>query len=120
MCFKDVAVPGGQQLYVDSKWNVRLSGPDGSGMDPGSITGGFKYYPGDRHGEWTYDANGIKGLMACPYNYARNGIYQVLVNTSDAKPPSGESNECVPFTAGAFEYGNPQNRNGSALGAWAY
>ena len=89
-------------------------------MEPGAKIDKFKYIPGDRYGEWTYDDGNVKGLMACPYNKGINGIHQVLVNSKDAKPPSSKVEDCVPFKAGAFEYTLPHNGTAAAAGAWSY
>ncbi|KAJ5253467.1 hypothetical protein N7505_012130 [Penicillium chrysogenum] len=91
------------------------SGPNSTHIDSGSKTGGFKYVPGDRYGQWEYQGDGFDGLLACPYN---NGIYQVFVNSPDVKPRQGvKSDTCVPFTAGAFEYRLPAN---ATAAAWEY
>ncbi|CAG8216132.1 unnamed protein product [Penicillium nalgiovense] len=110
----DTVVPG-QIIYVDSNYAVRASGPNSTHIDSGSETGGFKYVPGDRYGQWEYQGDGFDGFLACPYN---NGIYQVFVNSPDAKPRQGvKLDTCVPFTAGAFEYRLPANVTAAA---WEY
>ncbi|KAJ5240593.1 uncharacterized protein N7469_002184 [Penicillium citrinum] len=116
------SVVGGQVIYVDSNYAVRASGPDGRSREIGGDSvkannsiEGFKYIPGPQHGTWGYHNDGVDGLLACPYN---NGIYQVYVNSPDAKPPRGQKvDACVPFTAGAIEYDLPGN---ASAAAWQY
>ena len=113
----------GQNIYVDSNYAVRATGlngcyieEDGSCSKPEGDSDGFKYVPGDGNGKWDYQAKGIYGFLACPYN---NGIYQVFVNSPEAKPARKQSrDDCVPFTAGAFEYDLPTTNATAA--AWEY
>lgn len=114
-------VPG-QAIYVDSNYAVRATGPngsyieaDGSHSKPDGIYTGFEYIPGTQRGQWDFQADGIDGFLACPYG---NDIYQVFVNSPDAKPPRGQKlDTCVKFTAGAVEYDLPGN---ATAAAWEY
>lgn len=120
---QDTVVPG-QILYVDSNRAVRATGPnqsetgeDGSVQNPikpGDLTEGFQYVPGDRHGTWTFKGDGADGFMACPH---QEDVYQVYVNSPDAKPQGHKLEDCMPFTAGAFEYDLPAN---ATAAAWEY
>ncbi|KAJ5592747.1 hypothetical protein N7537_009651 [Penicillium hordei] len=110
----DTIVPD-QVIYVDSNYAVRYSGPKSVNIDSGGKTGGFKYVPGSRYGQWAYQGDGFDDFLACPYN---NGIYQVFINSPDATPPRGQKLDvCVPFTAGALEYDLPANVTAAA---WEY
>ncbi|CAG7931515.1 unnamed protein product [Penicillium olsonii] len=116
----DTVVPG-QIIYVDSNYAVRATGPNSGADDEDkdninvSTSDGFKHIPGDQSGQWDYQADGVDGFLACPYN---NGIYQVYVNSADAKPPRGQKlDTCVPFTAGTVEYKLPAN---ATAAAWQY
>lgn len=117
------AVAGDQIIYIDPKGNIRLSGPNGTAMDPGFSTGNFKttHTPGARYGQWTYDNGTTHGLMACPYNLD-NGIYQVMVNSTKAVMPraGGKIGDCMPFVGGAFEYRMKDNGTAALAGAWVY
>ncbi|KAJ5600071.1 hypothetical protein N7450_001138 [Penicillium hetheringtonii] len=116
------SVVGGQVIYVDSSYAVRASGPDGRSheTDGGSFKfndsiAGFKYVAGSNYGTWEYRNDGVDGFLACPYN---NDIYQLYVNSIDAKPPRGQKvDDCVSFTVGAFEYYLPVN---ASAAAWQY
>lgn len=117
---KDTVVPG-QIIYVDSNYAVRASGPNSGSQEAeggklnSTISSGFKYTPGTEYGKWDYQADGIDGFLACPYN---NGIYQVFVNSPNTQPPRGQKlDACLPFTAGAFEYDLPGNVTAAA---WQY
>ncbi|KAJ5334425.1 uncharacterized protein N7506_008208 [Penicillium brevicompactum] len=119
----DSVLPG-QIIYVDSNRAVRATGPNQTEIEedrtvqnpikPDDLTDGFKYVPGDRHGTWTFKDHGADGFMACPY---QEDIYQVYVNSPDAKPQGHNLDDCVPFTAGAFEYSLPAN---TTAAAWEY
>lgn len=101
---------------------MRASGPDGRSheTDGGSFKfndsiAGFKYVAGSNYGTWEYRNDGVDGFLACPYN---NDIYQLYVNSIDAKPPRGQKvDDCVSFTVGAFEYYLPVN---ASAAAWQY
>lgn len=118
---QDTVVPG-QVVYVDSDYAVRATGPngtyieaDGTHSKPEGTYTGFEYIPGSETGEWTFQADGIDGFLACPYN---NDIYQVFVNSEDAKPPRGQKlDSCVPFTARTVEYDLHGN---ATAAAWEY
>ncbi|OJI96698.1 hypothetical protein ASPVEDRAFT_78456 [Aspergillus versicolor CBS 583.65] len=117
----DTVVPG-QVLYVDFNYAVRATGPNGTEMEadgshtkPDGIYTGFEYVPGSKHGQWEFHAHGSDGFLACPYG---NDIYQVYVNSPNAKPPRGQDlGTCVLFNAGAFEYSLPAN---ATAAAWRY
>ncbi|KAL4922645.1 hypothetical protein BDW62DRAFT_196651 [Aspergillus aurantiobrunneus] len=103
-----------QHIFVDANFAVRATGPNNV-TDAESLADGFKYVAGaNGKGEWTYQALGGDGFLACPYN---NNIYQVYINSPDAKPSRGKLGDCVPFFADAYEYQLPADATASA---WEY
>ncbi|KAB8068392.1 hypothetical protein BDV29DRAFT_184639 [Aspergillus leporis] len=113
--YLDVAVPGGQSIYVDPKGALSFTVPHSGYTPPGSSTEGFAYKPGQNGGlgSWTYG----KGLMACPTTNATvvpgNPKWQVFAATQNATVPTGNVRDCLGFSAIAAP------KNGS-VAAWEY
>ncbi|KAE8151708.1 hypothetical protein BDV25DRAFT_138631 [Aspergillus avenaceus] len=109
----NVAVPGGQQIYVDPTGALSFTTPHSGYTPPGSTTTGFKYEAGKNGtlGHWSFG----NGFMACPVNSTAPGKphYQVYAARNNATVPGGNVKQCLGFDAMAVK-GN------GTVGAWEY
>lgn len=96
--FQDVAVPGGQQTYVQPSGALAFTQAHSASMPPGSSVGGLKYEAGQPWAHLTYKDT---GLMACPTDDKR---WQVYAAQQNATVPSGNVRDCLGFSALALTY----------------
>ncbi|KAJ5115329.1 hypothetical protein NUU61_001088 [Penicillium alfredii] len=109
----DVAVPGGQQVYVDPTGALRYTQAHSAAIPPGSARGPFTYqtHPGNTANHfYNFTGWGANGFMACP---AKNSQWQVFANVQNATVPLGDRKACLPFHALADPYKG-------AAAAWQY
>ena len=112
-------MPGGQKTYVGPagalgftavKTNVA---PKGAKFDP------FTYDKQDQcnspHGVVSTKVFGASGLMACPRT--DHSGWRVWANFPDAKVPTGNTADCIPFQAFTYDYDDASN---GGYGAAAY
>ncbi|KGO49115.1 hypothetical protein PEXP_011640 [Penicillium expansum] len=109
--FLDVAVPGGQAIYVDNKGALRFTSPHSAYEPTGSSDGPFEYTPGSSFGHWSFKGHGASGFMACPttnatisYRRSRRGAaaapkWQVYAALKNATVPTGKVEDCLGFDA---------------------
>ncbi|KAJ6021193.1 hypothetical protein N7540_006697 [Penicillium herquei] len=112
----DVAVPGGQAIYVDPSGALSFTTPHSAYIPAGSSSGPFTYVPGsssDPLGSWTYSGKGASGFMACPVpasNSTRSAAarraaaaaaptWQVFAAQQNATVPTGNLGDCLGFDA---------------------
>ncbi|KAE8137138.1 hypothetical protein BDV38DRAFT_89624 [Aspergillus pseudotamarii] len=113
--YLNVAVPGGQSIYVDPKGALSFTTPHSGYTPPGSSTDGFAYKPGKNGtlGSWTYK----NGFMACPTSNSTivpgNPKWQVFAASKNATVPTGNIRDCLGFSAVAAPYTGP-------VAAWEY
>ncbi|KAH1371604.1 hypothetical protein KXW65_007430 [Aspergillus fumigatus] len=106
----DVAVPGGQRIYVDPRGALRFTTAHSGSIPPGSSTGPFVHSAGTPFGHFAYKGQGAKGFIACPKSNGTATHWQV--HASVANVASGA--ECLGFNALAV----PSNDTRAA--AWEY
>ncbi|MCJ1309300.1 hypothetical protein MMC25_002959 [Agyrium rufum] len=111
--FLDVVVPGGQQIYVNSKTGaLQFVEPHIDSPPTGSGVTGFSYVPGASYGDFGYSGLGANGFVACPTT-ASGGLYQVFAQIEGFVAPAS-TGPCIGFDAlapadtqagaAAFEY----------------
>ncbi|KAH1576169.1 hypothetical protein KXX28_006976 [Aspergillus fumigatus] len=107
---KDVAVPGGQRIYVDPRGALRFTTAHSGSIPPGSSTGPFVHSAGTPFGHFAYKGQGAKGFIACPKSNGTATHWQVYASVANVA--SGA--ECLGFNALAV----PSNDTRAA--AWEY
>ncbi|PGG98431.1 hypothetical protein AJ79_08871 [Helicocarpus griseus UAMH5409] len=111
----NVMVPGGQQIYVEPTGALGFTQAHSAQIPEGSLTTGFKFTPGDQFGHWTFEGFGADGFMGCPpQNPDESPLYQVFANIKNATVPTGNVDDCLPFSALAPPYTGPNPA------AWQY
>ncbi|KAK6334208.1 hypothetical protein TWF696_002709 [Orbilia brochopaga] len=115
----DVAVPGGQQVYVDPSGALSYTQAHSASIPTGSFTVGFFLSnPDDTENHLAYFTHCEGGFVACPIAPGQ-GPWQVFVQFTkgglkDENVPSGNATDCLGFSAATA--GAPQD--GPA--AWQY
>ncbi|KKY14317.1 putativebinding protein [Phaeomoniella chlamydospora] len=115
----NVAVPGGQQIYLETTGALRYTVPH-SGAIPSDAAANPIIYTASEQGSSSVftgsistSSPGSTGLIACPVSgYNPAGAYQVYANTDDLAAPSGNNEDCLSFEAVTLAY------NGTT--AWEY
>lgn len=111
---QDVAVPGGQRVYVNPDGALSFTQAHSAYIPPGSALGPFEYVPGDRFGRYLFTGWGASGFMACP-NLDRD--WQVFAAVQNASVPSGDVRDCLGFEALAIPW---DGEGGFDVAAWQY
>jgi hypothetical protein len=104
--FMDVAVPGGQQVYIDSTGQLKYTVAHSAAIPEGAAVTGFVYEEagtGESVGSLTF---GVDGIYACPNG--EEGVYQIFVDTGIQVP-----GDCVGLSIGASKYDGE-------VAAWEY
>ncbi|MCJ1426358.1 hypothetical protein MMC29_004261 [Sticta canariensis] len=113
----DVAVPGGQQIYVEPTGALGFTQAHSVNYPPGSTFEGFTLTPGSPFGSLGFSGLGATGFLACPADGSGAGPYKVFADVEglkDGNTPGGSVQACIGFDALAVEY------TGSGSAAWQY
>ncbi|KAF7158076.1 hypothetical protein CNMCM5623_002588 [Aspergillus felis] len=106
----DVAVPGGQVIYVDPRGALRFTTAHSAYIPAGSSTGPFVYTAGTPFGHFAYQGQGADGFAACPKSNGTATHWQVYAAVANVTGGA----ECLGFDALAV----PSNDTRAA--AWEY
>lgn len=110
-----VAVPGGQQVYIDPECGaVGYTQAHSAQMPEGAITKGFKYTPPKDGAAYGYLGYKQRGFLACSSTgNSTEGPWQVYANL---KSVDFDDDACLGFSALAVT--GP--KKGKQVGAWQY
>ncbi|KAK0713965.1 hypothetical protein B0T26DRAFT_622668, partial [Lasiosphaeria miniovina] len=104
--FLNVAVPGGQQVYIAPDGAMGYTPPHSAFMPDGSVVSGWWREISVAGGAPTIVGNGQSSMMACPAA-GQDGVYQVFFGVSRAQLTSCVSFQMRTYTASgvvAWEY----------------
>jgi hypothetical protein len=73
-------------------------------IPPGSSLGPFDYTEGQPFGQYTFTGWDADGFMACPDDDDDPKTWQVFANIDNATVPTGDIDDCVPFTANTLVF----------------